>query len=257
MNGPNELDGTGDIKKDLLGDGSGGGLWGGFDFDSPKQGIATYLQNNPEGVVIINEYDKIKKKRPTDTHPLDELLRGMLDEGFIVSGGKKIDCSKVTFIFTTNETDASLQGRVKVKDGKLVDPDLEHDTTGSRTVVLHDKSFLTRFKTVSFKNLNDEAYYEIAKKEFTPLVRFMASDLGGNVDLNISEETYRKIAEFTLGMQEGARPIRELNRNLGSKISMLIGSVKAKDPKASLKGLKLNTSFNFEGRDGNFDVSIG
>lgn len=256
MNGPNELDGTGDIKKDLLGDGSGSSLWGGFDFDNPKRGIATYLQNNPEGVVVINEYDKIKKKRATDTHPLDELLRGMLDEGFIVSGGKKIDCSKVTFIFTTNETDASLQGRVKVEGGRLIDPDLEYDTTGSRTVVLHDKSFLTRFKTVSFENLSEDAYYEIAKKELSPLVEFMASDMGGNVDINISDETYRDIAKFTVGMQEGARPIKELNRNLGSKISVILGSIKAKNPNISLKGLKLNTSFSFEGRNGDFNVSV-
>lgn len=256
MNGPNELDGTGDIKKDLLGDGSGSNLWGGFDFDNPQRGIATYLQNNPEGVVVINEYDKIKKKRATDTHPLDELLRGMLDEGFIVSGGKRIDCSKVTFIFTTNETDASLQGRVKVENGRLVDPDLEHDTTGSRTVVLHDKSFLTRFKTVSFENLSEDAYYEIAKKELSPLVEFMASDMGGNVTLDISDETYREIAKFTVGMQEGARPIKELNRNLGSKISVLLGSIKAKNPNMSFKGLKLNTLFSFEGRNGDFNVSL-
>ena len=255
MNGPNELDGTGDIKKDLLGDGSSS-LWAGIDFDNPKRGVATYLQNNPEGVIVINEYDKIKRKRATDTHPLDELLRGMLDEGFIISGGKRIDCSKVTFIFTTNETDASLQGRVKVENGKLVDPDLEHDITGSRTVVLHDKSFLTRFKTISFENLSEDAYYEIAKKELSPIVRFMASDMGENVTLNISDETYREIAKFTVGIQEGARPIKDIFRNLCSKISILLGSVKAKNPNVSLKGLKLNTSFNFEGRNGDFSVSL-
>lgn len=257
MNGPNELDGTRDIKKDLLGDGSDISLWGGFDFNSPKRGIATYLQNNPEGVVVINEYDKIKRKRATDPHPLDELIRGMLDEGNIVSGGKVIDCSKVTFIFTTNETDASLEGRVKVEGGQLVDPDLENDITGSRTVVLHDKSFLTRFKTVSFDSLDEDAYYEIAKKELSPLVDFMASDMGGGMHLDISDETYRNIAKYTASMQEGARPIKEINRNLGSKICMLIGEIKAKDPNYRLpRGLKLKTSFKFEGRNADFEVKL-
>lgn len=254
MNGPNELDGTQDLKKDLFGSASSG--FYGYDFDNPKRGISSYLKSHPDGVVIINEYDKIKKKRPTDTHPLDELLRGVLDEGFVIADGQKVDCSKVTFIFTTNETDASLQGRVKVENGRLVDPDLASDTTGSRTVILHDKSFLTRFKTVSFNNLNEDAYYEIAKNELAPLKDFLATNKDYKIQLDIPDEIYRDIAKYTVGMQEGARPIKDLNRSLGSAVSLFVGDLQSKNPSMSLNGLKLKTSFKFEGRNADFKLEI-
>ncbi len=259
MSGPAEIDpAKGNLKEQVFGDGSYSS-WGGFNFDKVKRGLANYITDNPQGVGIINEYDKINNPSKTSAHPVDEILRPVIDDGKVLSGGKFVDASGFTFILTTNETDGSLKGLAEKQGGILVDPTLKDDDTGSRTVVKHDKSFLNRLRIISFKNLSKEAYKEIAMQEFKPNIDFFASDLGGNLHIEVSDDFYDKIAEFTAARNEGARPIAKLVSEFSSEI--ITSMLNAAESKNIKKGSQLDSShltctFNFEGINRTFKANV-
>jgi DNA polymerase III delta prime subunit len=162
-----------------------------------------------KGVVIINEYDKMVKKGDVQNHPLDEYLRVIYDEGKININGRLMDFSGTTIILTTNETAGSLSGQV-VADSltkKLVDPTIGDDNTGSRTIVMHDKSFLNRLTVMNFSNLTAAQYAQIAKNELAPWLEFFKTDECNNVHVEIGDEVYESIGKYTERINEGARPI--------------------------------------------------
>ncbi len=197
------------IVGQLFGDSYGkyGGYYG-YGGQQEQKNFVKYIEDHPnDGVVIINEYDKMCVGDSKD-HPLDEVMRTFIDEGKATINGQTIDCSGVVFILTTNESDGSLQGKVYAdSNGKLVDPTVELDTTGSRTIVKHDKSFLNRLTIVSFDNLSAQEYGQIARDKFAPTIDFLKTDVGGNIDLVISDESYDRIAKYTERINEGARTI--------------------------------------------------
>lgn len=70
-----------------------------------------------KAVIIIDEYDKMKKIcRPSgfgeeveDDKTADEILKSIASNGYYMVGSEKIDCSKVLFIVTTNESREELE----------------------------------------------------------------------------------------------------------------------------------------------------
>ena len=199
------------IVGQLFGD-NGGYYYGYGGQQQERKNFVKYIEDHPnDGVVIINEYDKMCVRDSKD-HPLDEVMRTFIDEGKATINGKIIDCSGIVFILTTNESDGSLQGKVYVDPvtGKLVDPTVELDSTGSRTIVKHDKSFLNRLTIVSFDNLSAQEYSQIARDKFAPTIDFLKTDEGGNIDLVISDESYNKMAKYTEHINEGARTIDKI-----------------------------------------------
>jgi len=258
MSGPAEIDpAKGNLKEQVFGDGSYTS-WGGFNFDKVKRGLANYITDNPQGVGIINEYDKINNPSKTGPHPVDEILRPVLDDGQVLSGGKYVDVSSFTFILTTNETDGSLKGLVEKQGGVLVDP-TDKDDTLSRTVVKHDKSFLNRLRIMSFENLSKEAYKEIAIQEFKPNIDFFASDLGGNLKIEVTDDFYDKVAEFTVSKNEGARPIGKLVSEFSSEIiTRVLEEAEAKGIKdaSKINNANLKCSFNFSGNKRSFKAHV-
>lgn len=134
---------------------------------SSDENLFNYLKKN-EGkvkVVVLDEWDKLYEKQNgqyPEKHPLDEIFRDILD-GYLKDWyGNDVDLSGTIFICTTNETKASVQGKVKVSDsGELVEVkadekgypvvdengDLVYEratTNGSKTVVPHDASLMSR-----------------------------------------------------------------------------------------------------------------
>ena len=85
----------------------------------PTKPLIKYLKNNPGGVIIFEEYDKIC------TPALDEVIRGAIDQGIINIDGEKVDCSGTTFIFTSNEDDISMNGFDENSDLSLSKENLE------------------------------------------------------------------------------------------------------------------------------------
>mgnify|MGYP001073329965 CR=1 FL=1 len=198
------------IVGQLFGDnGNGyGGYYGYGGAQQEKKNFVKYIEDHPnDGVVIINEYDKMCLRDSND-HPLDETMRAFLDEGKTTINGKTIDCSGIVFILTTNESDGSLQGKVYVDPvtKQLVDPSVD-DSTGSRTIVKHDKSFLNRLTIVNFDNLSAQEYNQIARDHISPIIEWFKTDLWGNIDISISDESYDRIAAYVERINEGARTI--------------------------------------------------
>lgn len=89
------------------------------DIEREKSSLPDYLKKN-EGKIKVVMIDCL------DSHPRDEMLRGILDGRWRDIRGKSIDISGLIVICMTNETKASLQGRVKLGGGeKLVELKLD------------------------------------------------------------------------------------------------------------------------------------
>lgn len=162
----------------------------------------TRVLATPNTVVIINEYDKMY------TPDLDEKLRTIVDQGYIKVSDKKIDCSAVTFIITSNESSGSVN---KGND----EEDKQNDSTGSRTFIDHDKSFLNRVKIIEFENLSAADYKEIAQKPFSQLVERYKTQYETDVDLNgVVDEVAQKVHE----LNRGARPIFDYLDSLNNEL---------------------------------------
>lgn len=178
-------------------------------YDEPdrKISLVNYIKNNKNGVVIINEYDKMWCKA------LDEIFRTIVDQGVISINGQVLDCSGITFIITSNESSASVNG------GNQDTNKGEDDGTGSRTKVTHDKSFMNRVKIVEFENLSQKDYEEIIKSEYDSKFFSYWEDLlkikldTGNTVINVAK---RAVAQ-----NKGARTIKDIYGKLINKLIML------------------------------------
>lgn len=210
-----------------------------------ERGFARYIKDHStDGVVIINEYDKMYDKKSGENHPLDETLRAFIDEGKAIINGKEYDCSGITFILTTNESAGSLKGLVtSPKPGILIDPTVDNDNTGSRTIVKHDKSFLNRLTIAEFDNLTKKEYKEIAKDKFTPTLEFLKTKQGGNVTVNIEDDSYMKMGELLENINEGARPIDGF---LGGLFVEIVSKVnELKDNGEPFENITLDVNFEY------------
>lgn len=171
-------------------------------------GLANYVQEHPkQGVVIIDEYDKLFDKDTGKNHPLDEFMRTVMDNGIMDDGQTKVDVSGTVFILTTNETQASLEGRVENFDGKLqevtgVDKEgnkiygtPKTDPSGTQTLVAHDASLMKRFKgkICTFDALSKDDYIDIAKQYLGDDKKKTLNDVqeeGGTAKATLCERLY-------------------------------------------------------------------
>ncbi len=223
--------------------------------NSSERGFARYIKDHStDGVVIINEYDKMYDGKG-ENHPLDETLRAFIDEGKAVINGREYDCSGITFILTTNETSGSLKGLVTSdKKGSLIDPTVDHDNTGSRTVVKHDKSFLNRLTIAEFDNLTKNEYEQISKDKFAPTLEFLETEKGGEVTVNISDESYAKMGEFLEKVNEGARPIDSF---IGGLFVEIVNKVtELQENNKDSKDITMNAEFEFNEKGFRFNVDV-
>lgn len=182
----------------------------------PKQNnLTNFLKNNPNGIVRIEEYDKMC------TPALDEVLRTVMECGIVNVNGEKIDCSGILFIITSNEDNISMEGFDKNDSTKL---DKESIAKGF-TRIWHDKSFLNRVRKVEFKNLSHESYETIVKNHFEQLARFWADSKNTGIKLTIDENTIKDLATEVENLNQGARSIDLkilplLQGEIGNKIKM-------------------------------------
>ena len=166
----------------------------GFGGDSSRKeatSLVQYLKLNPNGVVIINEYDKMHSPA------LDEIFRTIMDEGEVNILGQKVDCSGALFIITSNESTVSASGA-------NLDETKDDDGTGSRTHIKHDKAFMNRVCLVEFENLKFEDYIEVAKDTFGKIAQTFEKKYGMKVNVDGIIENAAKRAEK---INQGSRPI--------------------------------------------------
>lgn len=177
------------------------------------KGLVDFLKENPNGIVRIEEYDKIC------TPALDEVFRTIIECGVINVDGEKIDCSGAIFILTSNEDNVSMEGFEKADSPKL---DKESIREGY-TRVWHDKSFLNRVKKVEFKNLTAKAYASIIRKHFDEWAKYWADPENAGIKLVLSDEIIGILAKRVETLKQGARPIDlsilpSLQMQIGNKI---------------------------------------
>lgn len=207
---------------------------GGNRVPSTPKSLVKYLSNNPDGVVIIDEYDKMWSPA------LDEIFRTIMDHGVVSIKGQVIDCSGITFILTSNESTKSIQGGNQ--DGQT--PEEVDDGTGSRTTIKHDKSFLNRFQPVEFSNLSSKEYAQIIQKEFKDdLVGYWADPEVNGIDIVIDDDCLANMAEVVENKNIGARYITKLQSDLFRDISMKVFDAEVKE-KDFYRGKKIFVSFN-------------
>lgn len=164
----------------------------------PKQNnLTNFLKNNPNGIVRIEEYDKMC------TPALDEVLRTVMECGIVNVNGEKIDCSGILFILTSNEDKISMEGFDK-EDSKKLD---KESIAKGYTRVWHDKSFLNRVRKVEFKNLSHKSYEIIMKNHFDQLAEFWADSKNAGIKLTIDDETIKDLATEVENLNQGARSI--------------------------------------------------
>lgn len=172
--------------------------------------LAAKIASNPKSLLIFDEYDK------WCTPETDEFLRTIIDKGVIYRDGEKIDCSELLVIVISNEDHASLTaGNTERQNAPGNVPAIQDDGTGSRTHVVHDKSFLNRLNVIEFENLNVDAYEEIAQNKLDVLVKRFNEKYSLNLDLG---DTARKIAIKTSRTNQGAREIDKILAKLRTAI---------------------------------------
>ncbi len=217
------------------------GGYGGYGYDNGGRNVITkpknlvkYLNDNPDGIVIVDEYDKMWSPA------LDEVFRTIVDKGTISVKGQTIDCSGITFILTSNESKSSLEGG---NQDQTQDKDVD-DGTGSRTKIKHDKSFINRLQPVEFENLSSAEYAQIINKEIKKdLVDYWADPNVKGLKVNLDEKCLKDMAVVVEKKNQGARYITKLQSDLFRDISMKVFEVE-KDKKDFYRGKKINVEFN-------------
>lgn len=227
-----------------------------WSWDDSGSSFSSYIKKHPtDGVVIINEYDKMFKANGNNPHELDEVLRTWIDEGTSNLYGKEYDCSGITFILTTNESESSLKGEVRADAyGNLYDPSRENDDTKSLTSVVHDKSFLNRLTVVGFDNLDAEEYTKIAEQNFEDTLEFLSSEYGEYTDVLIEDESYKKMGKCLANINEGARPVEKFIAELFVDIVNAKNAIREQGK--NVEGLIFKADFDYTGKDFNFNVTL-
>ncbi|MDQ5983361.1 MAG: hypothetical protein RUMPE_00372 [Eubacteriales bacterium SKADARSKE-1] len=189
--------------------------------------LVKYLERNKDGIVIINEYDKMWSPS------LDEIMRTITDQGVISVKGQIIDCSSIIFIITSNESSGSVNGGNQEIDKKI------DDGTGSRTTIKHDKSFLNRIKVVEFENLTETNYEEIARAEYhNNFTNYWLKFAG--IELYMGD-TFQHVAKRTANENKGSRTIKNIMDGL---IKELANTVISPEFNNNCKNTKIFVSYN-------------
>lgn len=201
----------------------------------PKN-LVKYINENPGGVIIIDEYDKMWSET------FDEIFRTAVDNGRINVKGQTIDCSGMTFILTSNESKKSLEG-----GNQDFEKDSEADDgTGSRTIIKHDKSFINRLQPVEFENLSSVEYKQIIEKEINQdLVEYWANPEVKDLQVVLDDKCLEAMAKVVEHKNQGARYINKLKSDLFRDISIKVFDAEVKE-KDYYRGKKLFVQFNPE-----------
>lgn len=175
--------------------------------------LATQLMDNNKTVLIIEEFDKMRKFDPDGS--IDEFLRQAYDRGYVLVGDRKLDLSNTIIILTTNESKESLEKGLSLgRESKKVDVD---DETGARTVVDRDQSLLFRLTTVEFKPLNEEAFIKIAKPKFEKIQEYYKNYY--KINVIIPDSVLNTIANTAVIKRKGARSINEYTEQISASMA--------------------------------------
>lgn len=214
----------------------------------PNSMGAYAVKYKDKGTIIIDEIDKLLKYlTPEERHALEEFFRGLMDSGIVKSQyGETNDFRGMTIVLTTNETNASLEGRiVQTPDGSFLElikdehGNIQYvkptqDETGTQTLIAHDPSYTQRLRgsICTFNSLSVEDFEEIVRYYLGDDKTKTKEDVieeGGTYrvtlaervcwnfhSVEISDESYRLIAEFAAKQPNAVRSIVGVGSQAGS-----------------------------------------
>lgn len=144
--------------------------------------LPTFLMQHPQGVVWVDEIDKMKN---VNINTWDEMIRKIIDSGQYSFDSCTIDCSKIIFIFTSNESKMCLDPQ------KNNNSDIEENSKacayGSEdgtTFVHHDASLIKRLHPIIFEKLETKNLRDIAKSFLDKKIEFFKSCYDINITYN-------------------------------------------------------------------------
>ena len=157
------------------------------------------LKFNNRRIIVIDEIDKIHKNSDPQDTILERLrdardtgvLRVVKDDGSI----ENVDVSRTIFISLSNEF-ADCMGVGDKEDRQKVDQT-------NRTVVERDPTLVRRFDVIEYKDMTVERYYKILDVYLKDLMENYRKIR--NIDLNISDESVRKVCEYCKNNGKGVR----------------------------------------------------
>ena len=157
------------------------------------------LKFNNRRIIVIDEIDKIHKNSDPQDTILERLrdardtgvLRVVKDDGSI----ENVDVSRTIFISLSNEF-ADCMGVGDKEDRQKVDQT-------NRTVVERDPTLVRRFDVIEYKDMTVERYYKILDVYLKDLKENYRKIR--NIDLNISDESMRKVCEYCKNNGKGVR----------------------------------------------------
>lgn len=159
---------------------------GGYDARVASRMLEHLLKWDGKAVVIIDEYDKMKKicrqhsfgEEVEDDKTADEILKSIASNGYYMMGTEKIDCSKTLFLITTNESREQLEKNFG-----------QNGITGGGA---------QRLNIIEFEKLDKECSKNIVKKMIKE-IRFRLTDKENMHNLKnviFSDETIENMANY-------------------------------------------------------------
>jgi len=209
-----------------------------------------FINNREGGVAIFDEFGNMGETRE-QKESMRTRFMDLLDRGeYVTSQGERIDLSKFTLVFTSNEGEEIFKG--------LPSDDLRRATYEEWKDSQKFENFLTEnhgYKSalmnrmdgnvILMKPLFEKERFQIAKKEMKKVLDQIQEEHGiGKIE--VSNEVYSQIAETFFTHTRGARAIRSLaNLDLGSAFSQILLSDKFDDPSMLAKSkIKITLSDN-------------
>lgn len=173
--------------------------------------LASAIRENPYGVLLLDEIEK------ADGDLLNIFLT-ILDEGYFTDGsGKRVDCKNLLIIATSN---AGSDVFYKNSSINIIDYLVENR--------VFSPEFLNRFDGVlSYEPLSRESLLTMARR----MINGISKDIHSlyKVNINIGEETIRKLVDRGHDVRFGARNLERIIRDdIEDKISKLLLSGKTK-----------------------------
>lgn len=171
--------------------------------------LAAQIKSNNEVVIVFEEWDKMSRFDLTGS--IDEFLRQINDRGFARVGKDTLHFSpKSVIILTTNESKESLEkGSALGRTDNYINV---QDTTGARTVVGHDPSFLFRLTKIYFKALDASDLLKIAEPKIDELKKYYKKQYKINVE--VPDKIVREMADSAAKKKKGARGINEYTEQI-------------------------------------------
>lgn len=217
--------------------------------DNFPNSLGAYINKyGDKGMVLIDEFDKLMINLSNEEQrALEEFFRTLMDSGIVKSQyGETYDLRGMTIVLTTNETTASLEGRivqrpdgtflelVKDDNGTLHYETPTQDNTGTQTLIAHDPSFTQRLRgsICTFNSLSVDDFEEIARYYLgddptktkqdvineggTPCVTLGERVCWDFDSVDISDESYKLIAEFAAKQPNAVRSVVGVGSQAGS-----------------------------------------